>query len=148
MEVVEVSVRDEQLIQEVFKVWHSSVLATHDFLTSDDINDIAKYVPMALKEVPTLVIVKNDDQPVAFIGIDGCKLEMLFVAGDVRGQGIGKELLKYGIKKYGVKELSVNEQNPQALHFYEHMGFVVVKRSELDEQGNPFPILLMHLKED
>ena len=40
-------------------------------------------------------------------------------------------------------ELFVNEQNPQARGFYEHMGFAVRERSELDEQGNPYPILFM-----
>ena len=42
-----------------------------------------------------------------------------------------------------VKYVDVNEQNPQAVGFYNHMGFKVFKKSELDEQGNPFPILHM-----
>lgn len=40
----------------------------------------------------------------------------------------------------------MNEQNPQALGFYKHMGFQVLKKSDLDEQGNPFPIFHMKLK--
>jgi putative acetyltransferase len=39
----------------------------------------------------------------------------------------------------------VNEQNPQAKGFYEHMGFQVYKRTDTDEQGNPYPILYMRL---
>ena len=35
-------------------------------------------------------------------------------------------------------------KNPQALAFYEYMGFTIYRRSELDEQGNPFPILFLH----
>ena len=35
----------------------------------------------------------------------------------------------------------MNEQNPQARGFYEHMGFQVYKRTELDEQGNPYPLI-------
>lgn len=42
--------------------------------------------------------------------------------------------------------MDVNEQNPQAVGFYKHMGFDTFKRSEFDEQGNPFPILHMKLK--
>lgn len=48
-----------------------------------------------------------------------------------------------GIENYGVERLAVNEQNPQAKGFYEHMGFRVYKRTELDEQGNPYPLLYM-----
>ncbi|WP_418401612.1 hypothetical protein [Anaerotignum lactatifermentans] len=39
--------------------------------------------------------------------------------------------------------MTVNEQNPQAIGFYEHMGFSVYKRTDLDEQGNPYPLLYM-----
>ena len=42
---------------------------------------------------------------------------------------------KYGIEKYSVNDLAVNEQNPLAKGFYEHMGFEVYKRTECDEQG-------------
>ena len=44
------------------------------------------------------------------------------------------------IEHYDVQTLAVNEQNPQAHGFYEHMGF---KRTELDEQGQPYPLLYM-----
>ena len=33
----------------------------------------------------------------------------------------------------------------QAKGFYEHMGFKVRERSEMDEQGNPYPILFMEI---
>ena len=47
------------------------------------------------------------------------------------------------MEQYGVSELTVNEQNPAAAGFYRHMGFAVYRRSELDEQGSPYPILYM-----
>jgi putative acetyltransferase len=39
----------------------------------------------------------------------------------------------------------VNEQNPQAVGFYEHIGFLITGRSTLDGQGKPFPLLHMKL---
>lgn len=45
-----------------------------------------------------------------------------------------------------IKYVDVNEQNVQGVGFYTHKGFDIFKRSELDEQGNPFPILHMKLK--
>lgn len=44
---------------------------------------------------------------------------------------------------YGVREVTVNEQNPQAVGFYRHMGFSVYKRTDLDEAGDPYPLLYM-----
>ena len=58
---------------------------------------------------------------------------------------LGRQLLEHGIQRYAVESLAVNEQNPQARDFYEHMGFQVFERSDLDEQGNPYPILSMRM---
>ena len=82
---------------------------------------------------------------VAFMGIEDGTLEMLFISPEERGKGLGKRLIEYGIESYSVERLAVNEQNPQAKKFYEHMGFHVNKRTGLDEQGNPYPLLYMSL---
>ena len=142
--IVEVVARNSTLIQDLLKVWESSVRATHLFLSEDEINNIKKYVPEALLGVPHLVVAENENgNPIGFMGISGHMLEMLFISNDSRGKGTGKQLLRYGIENYSVSELAVNEQNPLAKGFYEHMGFTVYKRTELDEQGNPYPLLYM-----
>ena len=144
MEVIQVIDRNPLLIEQLLKVWESSVRATHLFLSENEITNIKKYVPQALEEIPQLFIVENEKQlPVGFMGIVEQHLEMLFVAHEERGKGFGKKLLQYGIEKYSVNDLAVNEQNPLAKGFYEHMGFTVYKRTELDEQGNPYPLLYM-----
>lgn len=70
---------------------------------------------------------------------------MLFIAPAERGKGVGKTLLRYAIEHYGVREVTVNEQNPQAVGFYQHMGFAAYKRTEQDEQGGPYSLLYMKL---
>ena len=136
--------REKGLIISLLTVWESSVRATHLFLSDTEIENIKQYVPQALQEIPHLLIAESEDgAPVAFAGVDGHKLEMLFVSAESRGKGIGRQLLQYAVGAYGVNELTVNEQNPQAIGFYGHMGFQTYKRSETDEQGNPYPILYM-----
>lgn len=83
--------------------------------------------------------------PTAFMGVDGNKVEMLFVLPDYFGKGIGKALLQHGIEIEKIRFVDVNEQNPSAYEFYKHMGFVVYERNEIDDQGNPFPILKLRL---
>ena len=144
MKIIEVRDRNTVLIEQLLKVWESSVRATHLFLSEEEIVNIKKYVPHALKEIPNLIIVENESKiPVGFMGIVENHLEMLFISNEERGKGLGKELLKYGIEKYSVNDLAVNEQNPLAKGFYEHMGFEVYKRTEYDEQGNQYPLLYM-----
>lgn len=80
------------------------------------------------------------------MGIHDFKIEMLFVSNYSIGNRIGKRLVEYAIEVLNVNYVDVNEQNQQALGFYKHMGFKVFKKSEFDEQGNPFPILHMKIK--
>ena len=77
------------------------------------------------------------------MGIEDHRLEMLFLSQKEREKGLGKQLLLYGIQNYGIEELTVNEQNTQAVGFYEHMGFETYKRTDMDEEGNPYPLLYM-----
>lgn len=144
MKIIEIKDRNLLLLEQLLDVWESSVKATHLFLSENEIEDIKKYVPKALNEIPHLIIVENENQaPMGFMGIVEQHLEMLFISDEERGKGLGKELLKYGIEKYSINDLAVNEQNSFAKGFYEHMGFKVYKRTDYDEQGNPYPLLYM-----
>ncbi|MDT6980204.1 GNAT family N-acetyltransferase [Levilactobacillus zymae] len=147
MTIHEVQARPQLRIDQLVALWEGSVRATHLFLTDDEIVQIKAYVPQALRQVPKLVVLTdNNGELVAFMGLTARHLDMLFIAADQRGHGLGKQLLAYGIRHYGVNQLTVNEQNPGALGFYQHMGFQVVDRSATDEQGQPYPVLTMRLR--
>lgn len=134
-------------MEEILDTWESSVRATHDFLSKEDIISIKPQVIEGAKYVSKLLCVRDKNGIIkAFMGIHDFKIEMLFVSNESRGNGVGKRLVEYAIKELNVNYVDVNEQNPQAVGFYKHMGFKVFKKSELDEQGNPFPILNMKLK--
>ena len=144
MKIYEVNERPNILLQELLQVWERSVRATHLFLSDEEVKAIKNYVPQALSGIAHLLVAENEaGTPVAFMGVEDGVLEMLFIAPEERGQGLGKQLIRCGIENYGVERLAVNEQNPQAKGFYEHMGFKVYKRTETDEQGNPYPLLYM-----
>ena len=144
MKMIEIKERNSKLIQDLVNIWESSVKTTHLFLSDDEIYAIKQYVPQALKEIPILIVAENEHEYLTgFMGIANTMLEMLFNSNENRGQGIGKQLLQYGIESYSVNELTVNEQNPLAKGFYEHLGFKTYKRTELDEQGNPYSLLYM-----
>ena len=84
-------------------------------------------------------------EAVAFMGVENKRLEMLFLLPEERGKGLGKQLIQYGIQKYDIQEVTVNEQNPQAVGFYKHLGFETYKRTDYDEEGNSYPLLYMKL---
>ena len=143
MKILKIKALDQETENKLLVIWESSVRATHNFLSDPEINNIKKYVPHALRRVSHLIVAYDENEPVAFMGINDLKLEMLFVDANQRGNGIGKALITYGIHNLDINELAVNGQNPGARGFYEHMGFKAVERSEFDDQGNPYPILIM-----
>lgn len=143
MNIIQVENRTTLPLEKLLDLWQASVEATHHFLSAEESAAIRPYVPEAFKGVEHLFLAKEDGEIIGFMGINGTKLEMLFIAPEQRGKGIGKTLLQHAVVKFGVNSLTVNEQNPQAVGFYQHMGFQTVERHTLDEQGNPYPILIM-----
>ena len=142
MKLYEVQERDNQLVNVLLNVWENSVRATHLFLSDSEVKRIKEYVPHAIKNVKHLIVAETDSI-VGFMGTENNRLEMLFISPQEREKGIGKQLVQYGIKNYGINEVTVNEDNPQAVGFYKHLGFETYKRTDFDEEGNPYPLLYM-----
>lgn len=138
--------RTDKLIEQLADLWEKSVRASHHFLTNEDIEKLNPLVKAGVSSIETLVVNYDADTPIAFMGLSGNKIEMLFVMPDYFGKSIGKELVRYAIENHNARYVDVNEQNPSALGFYKHLGFTAFDRTELDEQGNPFPILKMRLE--
>ena len=144
MQILEITRRTPALLAQLLDVWERSVRATHTFLSEAEIVRIKGYVPEALGGVARLFAALGEDgRPLGFMGVQDGSLEMLFLAPEARGKGLGRQLLQYGIDRCGVDQLAVNEQNPAARGFYEHMGFAVYRRTDIDEQGGPYPLLYM-----
>lgn len=144
MEISIVENRAPQVIEALLQLWEASVRATHDFLTESEIARIGAYVPGALQGVCHLVAAKREDGSLAaFLGVEGRRIEMLFVAPEERGKGIGRVFVSFAAEQFSANEVTVNEQNTQAVGFYEKMGFAPYRRTQTDEQGGPYPLLYM-----
>lgn len=131
----------------LFDIWEASVQATHDFLHPDDFLLLAPIVERTLREFTPLHCVRDESgQPCAFMGVSEGMIEMLFVDPLHRGQGAGRALVEFAIAQLGATQVDVNEQNGQALGFYERMGFAVTRRSGQDPFGKPYPILHLALR--
>lgn len=137
--------RPEKLLNHLLSLWESSVRATHHFLSEKDIGQLRPLVLEAVRKVPVLLLAMENDTPVGFLGMEGESVEMLFVGAAFRGKGAGGLLLREALKR-GASRVDVNEQNPEALSFYLHMGFAVSGRDETDGLGLPFPLLHLCLE--
>ena len=129
---------------EIIRIWKSSVDATHDFLTVNDREAIEKEVVGFFSATPVWVATDREDHPLGFMFLHEGHLEALFVDASARGLGVGKQLVSHALALHPDLSVDVNEQNQQAVGFYQHMGFQITGRSPLDSQGRAYPLL--HLR--
>lgn len=127
------------------EIWRGAVDATHDFLDPGDRQAIETEVRAFFPSANFQVAVDSQDVPIGFMLLNYAHLEALFISPDRRGQGIGKLLMQSAMRAHEVLTVDVNEQNAQALGFYERLGFMITGRSSIDEQGRPYPMLHMQL---
>ncbi|MBA1201375.1 GNAT family N-acetyltransferase [Pseudomonas capeferrum] len=130
----------------LLQIWEQSVRATHDFLPETYLVILRDHVLGKYLDAVELICCKDSAQRIlGFAGASNGQVDMLFVAPECHGQGVGKRLLRHAIDELGAWQLDVNEQNPKALGFYLHQGFKVIGRSEKDGLGQPYPLLHMAL---
>lgn len=129
----------------IMEIWESAVKATHDFLAEEDFNYFKEVIPRDYLPNLEVYLIINNDEAQGFASVAEGNLEMLFIHNDVRGKGLGKELYQFMKEKTGLTKVDVNEQNPQAIGFYEKLGFKQIGRSEKDGSGKDYPIIHMSL---
>lgn len=141
---------------ELIEIWEVSVRATHLFLSE---NDIAFYKPIILKyTLPDIELYGIFDKPLTetqqtrsilgFLGVSSDKVEMLFLNPTYRKKGLGRQLLEFALQRLKIYKVDVNEENPDALAFYLHMGYQIKSRDEFDGNGKPHPILHLEFPHD
>lgn len=144
--MINISKPTRTLYPQLIVLWEASVRASHDFLEEED---IAYYRERILNKYFDLVelymATDKDEKLLGFLGLLPTKIEMLFIDPLMRKMGIGSLLVDYAITYHNVSQVDVNEQNLQAVGFYQKMGFRVIKRNPWDGEGKPYPILVMQL---
>lgn len=131
--------------QQILTVWKKSVLATHDFLTSTDFEEIKELVNNINFNDFQVFCLTKENLVLGFIGVADRKVEMLFIDPQYFGQGLGQKLLSFAVKELNADQVDVNEQNRKALQFYLKFGFETSERTDKDEQGRNYPLLRMKL---
>lgn len=128
-------------------IWLRSVGTTHTFVSEADARSLVPEVRDYLASGETEFWVASDDSGalMGFMGMCGSKMEALFLAPEYHRRGVGRRMVRHAQALHGELTVDVNEQNTSAHAFYEACGFTVVGRSELDEQGRPYPLLHLRL---
>ena len=132
--------------EQLLNVWEKSVLATHDFLSTSDFQEIKEIVATIDFNAFEVCCLLDGNTVIGFLGAANQKVEMLFLSPEQIGKGLGKKLLNFAIHDLNANKVDVNEQNTKAVEFYSKFGFKTYERTDKDEQGKNYPLLRMELK--
>ena len=118
MSVVKVGPDD---FEELAEVWEASVRATHDFLSEADIRELRSLLPVRYLPAVELRCLRDAGRIVAFIGLDGSHIAMLFVRPEYRGRGCGRKLVEWpSPARKPIRSMSMNRIRRR--WFYLRMG--------------------------
>ena len=129
--------------EQILAVWENSVLATHNFLNANDFKEIKTIVLTIDFNDFEVYCLTRKSEVVGFVGVAEKKIEMLFLLPEHIGKGHGKKLVDFALSKLNAEKVDVNEQNTNAVKFYESLGFRTYERREKDDQGKDYPLLRM-----
>jgi len=129
-------------------IWLRSVQATHTFVSQADIAEMTPQVREYLgsSETDFWVVCDESGRPMGFMGLGGRQIESLFLAPEFLRRGAGRRMIDHARTLHAELTVDVNEQNADAVAFYQAVGFVVERRSELDDQGRPYPLLHLRMR--
>ena len=129
----------------IMEIWESAVSATHHFLSAEDFIHFKQLIPTDYLPNLEVFLLIEDEMPIGFSAAAAGNLEMLFIHNDYRGKKYGKRLFQFMKANYAIDKVDVNEQNIQAIGFYEKLGFRRIGRSDQDGSGKNYPIIHMGL---
>ena len=132
--------------EQILNIWEKSVLETHEFLNPTDFEEIKQLVQTFNFNDFEVYCLKQNDEVAGFIGLAGRKIAMLFLSPEYIGKGLGRKLADFAFSEFKADKVDVNEQNTNAVKFYEKLGFKTYERTEKDDQGKEYPLLRMNLE--
>lgn len=133
--------------QELLSIWEAAVRDSHHFLSEEDIAFFREKIPTEYLPYLSVFGIENEQKELCgFMALSDEMIEMLFIHPSAKGKGYGSRLLRFATEVKGLLRVDVNEENPQALAFYQSRGFKVTGRDATDPSGKPFPILHMSLQ--
>lgn len=140
-----------------YKSWQQAYTGLIDQSCLDNMSE-EKCVEIAYKWPDNLLVAKDGERVVGFVGYGKCRNEDLCDAGEVfaiyilkeyYGKGVGKALMDAALdllKDYKQVAVWVLKGNERAIRFYQKCGFRIDGRTDIKVLGTPITEIRMVLK--
>lgn len=122
-------------INQVMQIWLNGNMEAHTFVAQEYWQSNYDMVQEQLLQAEVFVL-EVDGVVQGFIGLVEGYIAGIFVAGQYRSMGVGRQLLDYAKQRYNTLTLSVYQQNERAIAFYRREGFAVSAEGMDEETGS------------
>lgn len=133
-------------IDSILEIWYESAKNTYDHLLEEDFQDLMPMVEVGVRDSDNIIVIEKEEEIKGFLLLDEEIIDMLFIKADSRHKGYGRKLVEFVIDKYDIRYASVNEENEEAIKFYQDIGFVHEEKGEQDHLGRVYPMLTLMRK--
>jgi putative acetyltransferase len=127
------------------EVWERAARSTHQFMSDEDFADLVPRIRDLLLPSMDVWLAEADDRPLGFVGARDGHVELLYIAPEAQGRGLGPTLLAH-VGDAGPSSVEVYAGNAVGLGFYRSQGFRETRRDATDVAGRSFAVV--HLERD
>lgn len=122
-------------------VWERAARSTHQFMGDDDFAELVPRIRDLLLPSMDVWLAAIDGRPVGFVGARDEHVELLYIAPEAQGRGLGPRLLAELAEGAGPRTVEVYAGNSVGLGFYRSQGFTETRRDPTDGAGRSFAIV-------
>jgi ribosomal protein S18 acetylase RimI-like enzyme len=123
------------------ELWERSARSSHAFMADDEFVELIPRIRDLLLPSMDVWIAESDGETLGFVGARDEHVELLYVAPEAQGKGIGPQLLAQVADGTGPRSVEVYADNTVGLGFYLSQGFRETRRDPTDGAGRGFPIV-------
>lgn len=127
-------------------LWERSVRGSHTFMDEAELAHQRPRIRDLLLPSMDVWVAERDGVPVGFVGARDDGVELLYIAPESQGEGIGRTLLSQVAGGAGADRVEVFADNVIGVGFYRSLGYVETERYVTTVAGGTFEILRLRRK--
>jgi len=128
------------------ELWEQSARSSHAFMDDAEFVELKPRIRDLLLPSMDVWVAESVGETLGFVGARGEHVELLYIAPEAQGHGIGRLLLGQLAEGEGPRSVEVYAGNSVGLSFYLSQGFRETRRDPTDAAGRAFAIV--HLERD
>ena len=122
-------------------LWERSARSTHAFMDDDAFAHQRPRIRDLLLPSMDVWVAEDHGELLGFVGARDAVVELLYVAPEAQGRGLGRALLSYVDGGAGPRSVEVFADNTVGVAFYRSQGFVEQLRYTVSVAGGSFDVM-------